>query len=383
MPEGPGHERRFEWKRSKPYRRNSPACGGSFDIDGLKERIAALEAKTAADGFWNDNENARKVLKEISLAKSWVSGFTELQKRLDDVAALHELATEENDTTALTESESEAEALLHDVGEFEFKSLLTGPDDHNNCILTVHSGAGGTESCDWAEMLLRMYTRWMERKGFAFEELDYTPGDAAGIKSATLEVKGEFAYGFLKAEVGVHRLVRISPFDANKRRHTSFASIFVIPEAEDDVVIDIKDEDLRVDTFRASGAGGQHVNKTSSAIRITHIPTGIVVQCQTERSQHKNRDSAMKVLRARLYQLEREKEEARLAEFAKDKKKIEWGSQIRSYVFQPYQMVKDHRTEAETSNVQAVMDGDIDMFIEAYLGHGQVDVVAAGVKQAE
>lgn len=272
--------------------------------------------------------------------------------------------------------------MLADVDAFEFKSLLTGTDDHNNCILTVHSGAGGTESCDWAEMLLRMYTRWMERKGFAFEELDYAPGDAAGIKSATLEVKGEFAYGFLKAEVGVHRLVRISPFDANKRRHTSFASIFVIPEAEDDVVIDIKDEDLRVDTFRASGAGGQHVNKTSSAIRITHIPTGIVVQCQSERSQHKNRDSAMKVLRARLYQIEREKEEARVAEFAKDKKKIEWGSQIRSYVFQPYQMVKDHRTDAETSNVQAVMDGDIDLFIEAFLGHGQVDIVAAGVKES-
>ncbi len=270
---------------------------------------------------------------------------------------------------------------MHDVEAFEFKSLLTGTDDHNNCILSIHAGAGGTESCDWAEMLLRMYTRWMERKGFQFEELDYAPGDAAGIKSASLEVKGEFAYGFMKAEIGVHRLVRISPFDANKRRHTSFASIFVIPEAEDDVVIDIKDEDLRVDTFRASGAGGQHVNKTSSAIRITHIPTGIVVQCQSERSQHKNRDSAMKVLRAKLYQIEREKEEARVAKFAKDKKKIEWGSQIRSYVFQPYQMVKDHRTDAETSNVQAVMDGDIDLFIESFLGHGQVDVVAAGVKE--
>jgi len=305
-----------------------------------------------------------------------------LLRRYEDSAALLQLATDENDQAALTEATAEAEKLLHDVEAFEFKSLLTGTDDHNNCILSIHAGAGGTESCDWAEMLLRMYTRWIERKGFAFEELDYAPGDAAGIKSATLEVKGEFAYGFLKAEVGVHRLVRISPFDANKRRHTSFASIFVIPEAEDDVVIDIKDEDLRVDTFRASGAGGQHVNKTSSAIRITHIPSGIVVQCQSERSQHKNRDSAMKVLRAKLYQIEREKEEARVAEFAKDKKKIEWGSQIRSYVFQPYQMVKDHRTDAETSNVQAVMDGDIDLFIESFLGHGQVDVVAAGVKES-
>lgn len=288
------------------------------------------------------------------------------------------MANDENDAAAIAEAEAEAEKLSLDVAAFEFRSLLTGVDDHNDCILTIHSGAGGTESCDWAEMLLRMYTRWMERKGYQFEELDYTPGDAAGLKSVTLEVKGEFAYGFMKAEVGVHRLVRISPFDANKRRHTSFASVFVIPEAEADVQIDIKDEEIRVDTFRASGAGGQHVNKTSSAVRITHIPTGIVVQCQTERSQHKNRDSAIKVLRARLYQLEREKEEARLAEYAKSKKKIEWGSQIRSYVFQPYQMVKDHRTEAETSNVQAVMDGDLDMFIESFLSHGQVDVVAAG-----
>jgi len=349
----------------------------------LNERIATLEAKTGADGFWNDNEGARRILKDISLAKSWVTGYSELARRYEDTVALFQLATDENDAPSLAECEAEAQKLSDDLKAFEFKSQLTGPDDHNDCILTIHSGAGGTESCDWAEMLLRMYTRWMERKGFAFEELDYSPGEATGIKSATLEVKGEFAYGFLKAEIGVHRLVRISPFDANKRRHTSFASIFVIPEAEADVVIDIKDEDLRVDTFRASGAGGQHVNKTSSAIRITHIPSGIVVQCQSERSQHKNRDSAMKVLRARLYQMEREKEDARLAEFAKDKKKIEWGSQIRSYVFQPYQMVKDHRTDVETSNVQAVMDGDIDLFIEGFLGHGQVDVVAAGVKESQ
>ena len=318
------------------------------------------------------------MLKETSLAKSWVEGYESLVRRYEDAATLWQMANDEKDAGAIAEAEAEAQKLSTDVDAFEFRSLLTGVDDHNDCILTIHSGAGGTESCDWAEMLLRMYTRWMERKGYQFEELDYTPGDAAGLKSVTLEVKGEFAYGFMKAEVGVHRLVRISPFDANKRRHTSFASVFVIPEAEADVQILIKDEEIRVDTFRASGAGGQHVNKTSSAVRITHIPTGIVVQCQTERSQHKNRDSALKVLRARLYQLEREKEEARLAEYAKNKKKIEWGSQIRSYVFQPYQMVKDHRTEAETSNVQAVMDGDLDMFIESFLSHGQVDVVAAG-----
>ncbi|MEW5702700.1 MAG: peptide chain release factor 2 [Candidatus Zixiibacteriota bacterium] len=350
---------------------------GFFDIEGLQARIADLEAKTGVDGFWNDADAARRTLKEIALATSWVDEFHSLSQQKDDLATLHEMAVEESDEAAQAEAVSEAAALAEKVAAFEFKSLLTGVDDHNDAIVTIHSGAGGTESCDWAEMLLRMYTRWIERHGFQYDTLDYTSGEAAGIKSATLEVKGEFAYGFLKAEVGVHRLVRISPFDANKRRHTSFASVFVLPEAEADVPIEIKEDDLRVDTFRASGAGGQHVNKTSSAVRITHIPTGIVVQCQTERSQHKNRDSAMKVLRARLYQLEREKEEARLAEYTKTKKKIEWGSQIRSYVFQPYQMVKDHRTNVETSNVQAVMDGDLDAFIEGFLSHGQADVVGA------
>jgi peptide chain release factor 2 len=226
-----------------------------------------------------------------------------------------------------------------------------------------------------------MYARWIERHGFQFETLDYTAGEAAGVKSVTLEVRGDYAYGYLKAEIGVHRLVRISPFDANKRRHTSFASVFVLPEVESDVDIEIKDEDLRIDTYRASGAGGQHVNKTSSAVRITHEPSGVVVQCQTERSQFKNKESAMKVLRARLYQLEKEKEEAKKAEYAKGKKKIEWGSQIRSYVFQPYQMVKDHRTNVETSNVQAVMDGDIDQFIEGFLSHGSAEHISSDAEK--
>ncbi|MBI3873035.1 MAG: peptide chain release factor 2, partial [candidate division Zixibacteria bacterium] len=345
--------------------------GGSFDIDGLQARIDAMEKKTTADGFWNDGDTARRTLKEITRAKSWVDGYRSLVSRRDDVATLWQMAADENDTATQAEATAEAQQLAADVDSFEFKSLLSGPDDHNDAIVTIHSGAGGTESCDWAQMLLRMYTRWMERHGFTFDTLDYTSGEAAGIKSATLEVKGEFAYGHLRSEVGVHRLVRISPFDANKRRHTSFASVFVLPEADNDVEITIKEEDIRIDTFRASGAGGQHVNKTSSAVRITHIPTGIVVQCQSERSQHKNRDSALKVLRARLYQLEREKEDERLAEFAKDKKKIEWGSQIRSYVFQPYQMVKDHRTGVESSNVPAVMDGAIDEFIAGFLSHGQ------------
>ncbi|MBI5867054.1 MAG: peptide chain release factor 2 [candidate division Zixibacteria bacterium] len=373
----------LRWNSSKQSIRNWPACGGFFDIDGLTAKIAALEEKTTADGFWNNNEAARKTLKEIALAKSWADGFRTLVSRKEDAAGLWEMASEEKDPAAMADAEAEARALATDVDAFEFKSLLSGEDDHNDAILTIHSGAGGTESCDWAEMLLRMYTRWIERHGLQYDTLDYSSGESAGIKSATLEVKGEFAYGYLKAEIGVHRLVRISPFDANKRRHTSFASIFVIPEAGEDVAIEIKDEDVRVDTFRASGAGGQHVNKTSSAVRITHEPTGIVVQCQTERSQHKNRESAFKVLRARLYQLEREKEQAKMAEIEKSKKKIEWGSQIRSYVFQPYQMVKDHRTDIETSNVQAVMDGDLDPFIEGYLSHGTVEnaVTSGGEKK--
>lgn len=357
----------------RPSRQSSTGCGGIFDIGILTARIADLEKKSTADGFWNDADNARRILKDIARAKNWVDGYNALAQRREDAVTLWGMAVEEEDASALTEVAGDLDKLLTDVDAFEFRSLLSGEDDPNDAILTIHAGAGGTESCDWAEMLLRMYTRWIERRGFQFETLDYAAGETAGIKSATLEIHGDYAYGYLKAEVGVHRLVRISPFDANKRRHTSFASVFVVPEIESDVVIELKDEELRIDTYRASGAGGQHVNKTSSAIRITHIPTNTVVQCQTERSQLKNKESAMKVMRARLYQLEKDKENAKKAEFAKDQKKIEWGSQIRSYVFQPYQMVKDHRTAVETSNVQAVMDGDIDGFIEGFLSHGVAD----------
>jgi peptide chain release factor 2 len=349
----------------------------------LSERIAELEKKSSVDGFWNDADNARRILKEAAMAKGWVDGLNALAQRREDAATLLEMAGEEEDKSALTEVQSDIEKLVSDVDAFEFKSLLSGEDDPNDAILTIHAGAGGTESCDWAEMLLRMYMRWIERRGFQFETLDYTAGETAGIKSATLEIHGDYVYGYLKAEVGVHRLVRISPFDANKRRHTSFASVFVLPEVESDVELEIHDDDLRIDTYRASGAGGQHVNKTSSAVRITHIPSNTVVQCQTERSQFKNKESAMKVMRARLYQLEKEKENAKKAEYAKDKKKIEWGSQIRSYVFQPYQMVKDHRTSVETSNVQAVMDGDIDTFIEGFLSHGIADHGASSEVKAE
>ena len=281
--------------------------------------------------------------------------------------------TAEEDSNDARELGQAFDQLMRDIEEFEFTSLLSGPDDHRDAIVTIHPGAGGTESQDWAEMLFRMYNRWVERRQFAFELLDFQPGDEAGLKAATFEVKGDFCYGFLKSESGVHRLVRISPFDANSRRHTSFVSVHVYPLIEDNVKIEIKDEEIRVDTYRASGAGGQHVNKTSSAVRITHLPTNIVVTCQSERSQHKNKDAAMKVLKSRLYQLHKEEEAKKMDKFEKAKKKIEWGSQIRSYVFHPYNMVKDHRTKSETSNVQAVMDGDIDQFIEAFLEHPELN----------
>ncbi len=265
------------------------------------------------------------------------------------------------------------ETLEEAINNFEMTAMLSGPDDLRDAIVTIHPGAGGTESQDWADMLFRMYNRWVERKGFGSELIDYQPGEEAGLKSATIEIKGDYAYGFLKAESGVHRLVRISPFDSNARRHTSFVSVHVYPMVEDNIDIEIKEDDIRIDTFRSSGAGGQHINKTSSAIRITHFPTGIVVTCQSERSQHKNKDAAFTVLKARLYQLRKEEEAAKMNKFEQSKKKIEWGSQIRSYVFHPYNMVKDHRTDVETGNVQAVMDGDIDRFIEAFLADPELN----------
>ncbi len=306
-------------------------------------------------------------MKEIAAHRKWVESYKKLESDLQTVLELLEIVGDDDNSEDALELKQTYEQVVKELNNFEFTSILSGPDDYRDAILTIHPGAGGTESQDWADMLFRMYNRWAERKSFEVELLDLQPGDEAGLKSATLKVKGDFAYGYLKAESGVHRLVRISPFDANSRRHTSFVSVHVFPVVEDSVEIEIKDEDVRVDTFRASGAGGQHINKTSSAIRITHIPTGIVVTCQTERSQHKNKDSAFSVLKARLYQLQKEEELAKMQKFEQAKKKIEWGSQIRSYVFHPYNMVKDHRTGAETSNVQAVMDGDIDQFIHAYL----------------
>ncbi len=280
---------------------------------------------------------------------------------------MKDMAEEEKDAQAEKEVTASLKELKKELGDFEFQTILSAEDDSKNALLSIHSGAGGTEAQDWAQMLLRMYARWVEREGFKCETIDFLAGEEAGIKSATLEITGPYAYGYLKGESGVHRLVRISPFDANKRRHTSFASVFVYPEIEDDITVEINDDDLRTETFRASGAGGQHVNKVSSAVRITHMPTGIVVQCQSERSQFRNKDNAIKVLRARLYQHYKEEEQKKQEKLESQKKKIEWGSQIRSYVFHPYSMVKDHRTNVETSDVQAVMDGDIDRFIQAYL----------------
>jgi peptide chain release factor 2 len=326
-----------------------------------------LEKISSEPDFWNDNQKAQAVLKEVNSLKRWSEGWRDLSAKLEDVSILHQLAAQEEDPEALREVERSLADLNKELKDFEFQTLLSGEDDAKGAILSIHPGAGGTESQDWAQMLLRMYVRWVERKGYKHEVIDFQASEEAGIKSATIEVTGDYAYGFLKGESGVHRLVRISPFDANKRRHTSFASIFVYPEIEDNITVEIKDDDLRMETFRASGAGGQHVNKVSSAVRITHMPTGIVVQCQSERSQFRNKENALKVLKSRLYQFYKEKEEEKQEKLESQKKKIEWGSQIRSYVFHPYNMVKDHRTNVETGNAQAVMDGEIDEFIQAFL----------------
>lgn len=322
-----------------------------------------------APNFWDDNDQAQKTIAELNAVKSIVDQFMELFNDLGDLEAMIELAIEEEDEPLVAELTRSAGQLVTRVHDFELQLLLNQPYDRLNAIIELHPGAGGTESQDWAQMLYRMYTRWSEKRGFKVEVLDYLPGDEAGIKSVTLMVKGHNAYGYLKAEKGVHRLVRISPFDASGRRHTSFASLDVMPEIDDDIEIDIRTEDLKVDTYRASGAGGQHVNKTESAIRITHMPTGIVVACQTERSQISNRDRAMKMLRSKLYERKIEEQQKHLAEIRGEQSDIAWGSQIRSYVFHPYSMVKDHRTSVETGNVGAVMDGDLDAFIDGYLRH--------------
>ncbi len=342
--------------------------GGLFDLEEKETNIKEYEEMMADPDFWNDGDKAQDIINKNNALKSVVQEFSTLEEGLENSEVLFEMYKEESDEDTHQELIEQLNTLQQIANDFELKMLLSGEFDANNAILELHPGAGGTESQDWGEMLLRMYQRFADKKGFKVETVDYLPGDEAGIKSVTLLIKGHNAYGYLKAEKGVHRLVRISPFDSSGRRHTSFVSCDVTPEFDNDnIEIEINTEDIKIDTYRASGAGGQHVNTTDSAVRITHQPTGIVVTCQNERSQIKNREQAMKMLKAKLYQKKIEEQEAELAAIRGEQKEIGWGSQIRSYVFHPYAMVKDHRTNAETGNTNAVMDGDIDLFIDAYL----------------
>lgn len=325
----------------------------------------------AAADFWSDRRQAESVGKAARILKDTIADWETLDAQLEDLDQLRQMAVEEGDAEALTEVETEVEHAMQGIGELEFRTMLNDEDDSQNAILVIHSGAGGTDAAEWASMLMRLYTRWSERHGMECAVVDLQQAEEAGIKGATIEVRGDYAYGYLKAEAGVHRLVRLSPFDTSRRRHTSFASVFVYPEVEDDIEVDLNDEDVKVETYRSGGAGGQHVNKTASAVRVTHLPTGIVVQCQNERSQFKNKATAFKVLKARLYQHLKDEQKQKQLAVESTKKSIDFGSQIRSYVFHPYTIVKDHRTACETANVQAVMDGDIDRFIRAYLTEGQ------------
>lgn len=325
----------------------------------------------AVADFWNDRRQAESVGKAAHLLKNTIADWETLDAQLADLDQLRQMAAEEGDAEALTEVAAEVADAMRGIGELELRTMLNDGDDPKNAIVVIHSGAGGTDAAEWASMLMRLYTRWTERRGMECAVVDLQQAEEAGIKGATIEVRGDYAYGYLKAEAGVHRLVRLSPFDTSRRRHTSFASVFVYPEVEDDIAVDLNDEDVKVETYRSGGAGGQHVNKTASAVRLTHRPTGIVVQCQNERSQFKNKATAFKVLKARLYQHLKDEQKQKQLAVESTKKSIDFGSQIRSYVFHPYTIVKDHRTACETANVQAVMDGDIDRFIQAYLSAGQ------------
>lgn len=340
--------------------------GGVFDPAAVKEKIAEKEEFSAQPGFWEDAKKAEKTMAELRTLKNRIEPWEELRSRVGDLEALYELAAEFGDDSLVPEIEGELAAVRSAFEKLNILNLLSGEVDRNNAFLTIHAGAGGTEACDWAQMLSRMYVRWAERRGFKVETVDVLEADG-GIKSVTHRISGDYVFGYLKGEAGVHRLVRISPFDSNARRHTSFTSVYVFPELDDTIEVEVRPEDLRVDTYRSGGAGGQHVNKTDSAVRFTHLPTGIVVACQSERSQIMNRQTAMSMLKARLYEYYRQKKEEENQRFASEKKDISWGNQIRSYVFQPYTMVKDLRTRHETGNIQAVMDGDLDPFMEAYL----------------
>jgi peptide chain release factor 2 len=348
----------------KPMLQN---LGEALKLKEAEAEIDKLEAESAAEGFWNDLENSQKVLQKIKQLKSKVTNFKKLESRWEDMLALCQMAIEEKDESLLPELEAEYASFEKDLESARLATLLSGEYDGCNAILSFHAGAGGTEAQDWTEMLYRMYTRWAERHGMKYKVLDYLDGEEAGIKSASIEIEGENAYGYLKSESGIHRLVRVSPFDSSGRRHTSFAAVEVTPLISDDVEVEIRPEDLKVDTYRSSGAGGQHVNKTESAVRITHIPTGIIVACQMERSQHQNREVAMRMLRSKLIEIKEREHLDKISDIKGEQMKIEWGSQIRSYVFMPYTLVKDHRTNYENGNINAVMDGDLDGFINAYL----------------
>lgn len=341
--------------------------GTLFDVAGAAKRIGELEEVSSAADFWSDMEQAQKILQETKMLRNKIDNFQAIKNSFDDVMTLIEMGIEEDDHSIVSETQKLAKEFITSYDDLRIATLLSGEYDRNNAIVTLHSGAGGTEACDWVSMLLRMYSRWAEKRGYNLEVLDMLDGDEAGIKSVTIQISGENAFGYMKCEKGIHRLVRISPFDAAGKRHTSFASCDVLPEIDDNIVIDINPEDLKIDTFRSGGAGGQHVNTTDSAIRITHIPTNTIVQCQNERSQHKNKDMAMKMLRAKLFELKQSEQLEKVTGMRGEVKDIGWSSQIRSYVFHPYNMVKDHRTNAEVGNIQGVMDGNIDVFINAYL----------------
>lgn len=344
-------------------------------MDGAQKQIDELEKETMVEGFWDDLEKSQKILKKSKALKNKVESYESLKNDYDDTLTMIEMAIEEDDDSVYAELNDASEKIKERLETLTLETLLSGPYDKNNAILTLHAGAGGTEAQDWVEMLLRMYTRYAERREFSVETLDYLAGEEAGVKSVTILISGLNAYGYLKAEKGIHRLVRISPFDASGRRHTSFASCEVMPEIEDDLEIEINPDDLRVDTYRSSGAGGQHINKTDSAIRITHIPTGIVVSCQNERSQHKNRETAMKMLKSKLIEIKEREHMEKIEDIKGVQKDIAWGSQIRSYVFHPYNLVKDHRTGYEMGNIGAVMDGDLDGFINEYLKQSNLGTI--------
>ena len=348
------------------------SCEVIFDLDVQEEELRKIDKMMASKDFWQkDQDQISQLSQERSALKDTIDTWQALHNQVEDAKIMADMAVEEDDETTLKEVFDEIHLAQKKVKRLQLDSLLSEPDDKRNAIVAINAGAGGTEAQDWVEMLFRMYIRWAENRGLKSQVIDYLPGDEAGIKNVTFTISGPYAYGNLKSEHGIHRMVRISPFDATKRRHTSFASVSVLPEIDTDIVIEVDENDLRIDTFRASGPGGQHVNKTSSAIRITHLPTGIVTQCQNEKSQHRNKDMAMKVLKSKLYEIERNKLEQKKHEMHDTSKDISWGSQIRSYVFNPYQLVKDHRTNMETGNVERVMDGDIEPFIDAYLRRKQ------------